>query len=96
MELLWSTLVGIFTTDVFFYCLLGVVAGMVIGVPILAVLYLLVSELVNKRLQKKGVKVATEGPQTAAPPEPEETPPPEELEKAPGEEKEETQEGEEP
>ena len=31
MELLWSTLVGIFTTDVFFYCLLGVVAGMVIG-----------------------------------------------------------------
>lgn len=75
---------------------LGGVAGMVIGVPILAVLYLLVSEFVNKRLQKKGVKVATEGPQTAAPPEPEETPPPEEPEKALGEEKEETQEEEEP
>ena len=39
---------------------LGGVAGMVLGVPILAVLYLLLSEFVNKRLQKKGTVVAAE------------------------------------
>ena len=31
MELLTQTFLTIFTTDVFFYCILGVVAGMVIG-----------------------------------------------------------------
>lgn len=53
---------------------LGGVAGMVLGVPILAVLYLLLSEFVNKRLQKKGTVVAAEGP-AAAGPEGEQPPP---------------------
>ena len=47
---------------------------MVLGVPILAVLYLLLSEFVNKRLQKKGTVVAAEGP-AAAGPEGEQPPP---------------------
>lgn len=41
---------------------LGGVAGMVLGVPILAVLYLLLSEFVNKRLRKKEIAMPAEGP----------------------------------
>ena len=47
---------------------------MVLGVPVLAVLYLLLSEFVNKRLQKKGTVAAAEGP-AAAGPEGEQPPP---------------------
>ena len=50
------------------------IPGMVLGVPVLAVLYLLLSEFVNKRLQKKETVVAAEGP-AAAGPEGEQPPP---------------------
>ena len=46
---------------------LGGVAGMVIGVPLLGVGFLLLSEFVNKRLRKKGLQTAAEGP-TVEPP----------------------------
>ena len=35
-SLISNTFITIFTTDVFFYCILGVVAGMVIGTHLLA------------------------------------------------------------
>lgn len=38
------------------------VPGMVIGVPVLAVFYLLLKDFVNKRLKKKGIQLEPEGP----------------------------------
>ena len=58
-------LIPVFYTCLLYTSGLGGVAGMVLGVPILAVLYLLLSEFVNKRLQKKGTVVAAEGPAAA-------------------------------